>query len=247
MKIISWNCNGALRKKFHELNRFDADILVIQECENPEHSSEEYRQWAGNYLWIGKNKNRGLAVFSKKGHLLTKLHWTGEYKHLPHRTDHVWTSEKLESFLPCLIDGEIPLLAVWTKKADSPNFGYIGQFWMYLQIHREKLRGAEQIICGDFNSNAIWDSWDRWWNHSDVVRELSEIGLESVYHVQTGENEGEESVPTFYLQRKLEKSYHIDYFFVNQVNLKRSTIELLPHDYWLKLSDHIPLMLEIQR
>ena len=38
MKIISWNCNGAFRKKFSKILDFDADIHVIQECEDPARS-----------------------------------------------------------------------------------------------------------------------------------------------------------------------------------------------------------------
>ena len=36
MKIISWNCNGALRNKYDFLTNLEWDILIIQECENPE-------------------------------------------------------------------------------------------------------------------------------------------------------------------------------------------------------------------
>ncbi len=191
MKIITWNCNGALRKKYENLLEFDADLIVIQECENPAESKDvKYIDWAVNYLWIGDTKNKGLGVFAKQSIELKQLDWSDNYN--DHRVKH---------FLPCSVNGQFELLAVWTHQNNSPNFGYMGQFWKYLQIHKVKLTNS--IIPGDFNSNAIWDQWDRWWNHSDVVRELNEIGIVSLYHKFTKEEQGKESQPTFYLHRNL--------------------------------------------
>jgi exonuclease III len=66
MKIVTWNCNGAFRKKFEHLSHINADIYVIQECEDPENCKDQsYKNWASNYLWIGNNKNSGLGVFAK--------------------------------------------------------------------------------------------------------------------------------------------------------------------------------------
>jgi len=172
MKIVTWNCNGAFRKKYYALESIGADILVIQECENPALSTKNYQEWAGAYLWKGENKNRGIGIFSRNGHKLEKINWD---------------DDGLQLFLPCRVGNLLNLIAVWTKQANSPNFRYIGQFWKYLQLHKEQFASANSIICGDFNSNTQWDEWDRWWNHSDVVRELDEINIHSLYHKLTGE------------------------------------------------------------
>ncbi len=234
MKIVTWNCNGAFRKKFEDILHFNADIYIIQECEDPSKSNHKnYQDWAKNYLWIGDSKNKGLAVFARPDLKLEKLDWSNQFK------DH-----SVKYFLPCKINQELDLLAVWTHSNNSPNFGYIGQFWKYLQINKHRLNTT--IIAGDFNSNKRWDQWDRWWNHSDVVAELKEINIESFYHKFTGEEQGEETQPTLYFQRKIEKPYHIDYVFGAQSFFdKLKTIEIGQIDKWLGLSDHMPILCEI--
>ena len=114
-----------------------------------------------------------------------------------------WQDNGLQSFLPVRINNQFNLVAVWTKQANSPTFRYIGQLWKYLQLHKEQMAAAPTVLCGDLNNNKIWDVWDRWWNHSDVVRELSAAKMKSLYHLATGEEQGSESVPTFFLHRNL--------------------------------------------
>lgn len=248
MKIISWNCNGALRKKIEFIDSYSADILVVQECEDPGQSTKAYRSWVGDYLWHGDNKNKGIGIFARNGHRVEQLNWSktytqkGIYNSNPAKS---WNSDDLKLFLPCRIDDDITLLAVWTKKNKSDYFGYIGQFWKYLQIHREDLSKEKTVICGDFNSNVRWDKIDSWWNHSDVVQELKDIGLQSVYHVVNNEMQGQESQPTLFLQKNPEKAYHIDYFFVSEDLLKDSEMDIEKSAQWLKNSDHAPLTLTI--
>ena len=110
MKIVTWNCNGAFRNKYRQLNEFDADLLVIQECEDPARSTKPYRDWAGHYLWHGENKNRGIGVFARGDVEIKGLDWA---------------DENLKLFLPCQVNQSFTLLAAWTKSAQ--DFQYIGQ------------------------------------------------------------------------------------------------------------------------
>ena len=231
MKIITWNCNGAFRKKFHLIDNLGADIIVIQECEDPSQSGGEYQRWAHNHIWIGTNKNKGLGVFAKKHIDLKRLHWN---------------DEGLQLFLPCRINESFNLVAVWTKQTESSEFRYIGQFWKYLQLHKKIFEAEPCLICGDFNSNVCWDKKHGLWTHSNVVRELDELGIHSLYHEVMKEAQGKESTPTLYMHRKLEKPYHIDYAFISkQLSNFNSLIEIGKHEFWLDNSDHMPLIFTI--
>ena len=104
MKIISWNCNGRFREKFHALESLNADILIIQECEDPSQAkSIQYSEWANDYLWTGKSKNKGIGVFAKKGIRLKPIELS---------------TESLKIFLPFTINDDLNVLAVWTQETE---------------------------------------------------------------------------------------------------------------------------------
>jgi hypothetical protein len=232
MRVVTWNCNGALRNKWEKLAALDTDIAVIQECEDPKQArASAYRAWAANHLWVGPSKNRGLGIFAAPA-LALKL--------MP------LDLQPLELFLPCVVDGDWPLLAVWTRDPKSSNFGYIGQLWTVLQKEREFLRHPGAMAIGDLNSNTIWDRRSRCWNHSDVTRELSELGLESCYHRHFSEAPGAESRSTFFLQRNLAKSFHIDYGFAGPTWELKNVVVGTAKD-WLEHSDHMPVVFDFER
>ncbi|MCO4784127.1 MAG: endonuclease/exonuclease/phosphatase family protein [Candidatus Cloacimonetes bacterium] len=232
MKILTWNCNGAFRKKHHLLKDFDADILIIQECEDPKLSTNAFKNWATNYLWSGNNKNKGIGIFAKEQYDIKKLDWK---------------DNNLEQFLPCRINDRFNLLGVWTKYANSPNFNYIGQFWKYMKINQSHMQSDNILICGDFNSNSCWDQWDRWWNHTDVVSNLKKINVESIYHRYYSEKQGNESRPTLFHRKKSDSNYHVDYIFssASLFDSKQNILKVGKVDDWLKSSDHMPILCTI--
>lgn len=231
MKILTWNCNGGFRNKLHLFRQIDADIFVIQECENTAQAQRIYQEWLPNYQWKGANINKGLAIFAKLDFPLVSLDWE---------------DNGLELFLPVGVN-DLYFIAIWTKQANSPTFQYIGQLWKYLQLHRDKLEGQSTILCGDWNSNTKWDVWDRWWNHSDVVKQLESLNIVSVYHQIHNEKQGYETQPTFYMQRKLDKPYHIDYLFSSKKLFDRSCskVDVFDRETWLQYSDHLPILFEL--
>lgn len=230
MRLVTWNCNGAFRRKFEQLDALNADILVIQECEDPAQSTAAYRAWAGTHAWVGYGKNKGIGIFPRRGQSIERL---------------AWADNGFELFLPVSVGGNVDVLGVWTQRSTSSKFGYIGQFWHYLQAHKAQLR-PNTIIAGDFNSNTIWDKPRRVWNHSDCVRELDDLGFRSLYHYVLSEEQGQEIHPTFYLHRHVAKPYHIDFIFAHLDRLGENAVDARVGnvDDWLALSDHMPITVD---
>ena len=232
---MTWNCNGALRNKFGRLLELGADIYVVQECEDPgQTKTGKYTEWAENYMWAGDRRHKGLGIFAREGIKMEQLAWSN-----------VYDDKTVKHFLPCRIDDTFNLLGVWTHYNDSPTFGYIGQLWKYLQVNKRHL--GDTILVGDFNSNPIWDRKRRWWNHSDVVNELGEMGIESMYHQFTDDEQGEEKQPTLFLQKNKTKPYHIDYLFAPKAYANRLlNVQVGRYDDWITLSDHMPVVCEFR-
>ena len=63
MKIITWNCNMAFRKKANHILAYKPDILVVPECEHPDKLkfSNDIPK-PTDILWFGENKNKGAGA-----------------------------------------------------------------------------------------------------------------------------------------------------------------------------------------
>ncbi|MCW7471732.1 endonuclease/exonuclease/phosphatase family protein [Leptospira kanakyensis] len=251
MKIVSWNCAGGFRKKFEKIKNLNPDIIIIQECENPNLYKKEFLSFEyKSFIWEGESKNKGIGIFTKPNLKLQKLEWNHvfEISISEIKSDLLkWNSKDLKQFLPFSINDNIHFIAVWTKGNENQAFGYVGQFWKYILANKNEILNQKPIIIGDFNSNKIWDKIDRWWNHSEIINILESWNYKSLYHEKFQEEQGKEKNPTFFLQRKREKPYHIDYAFIQSVKLKKASLELGKFEDWIEFSDHLPLIIEFDK
>ena len=80
----------------------------------------------------------------------------------------------------------------------------------------------------------------------DVVRELEEIDICSLYHRVYKKQQGQEIHPTLYMYRKRERPFHIDYIFTHKKLVDHKTsLDVGAADVWLAHSDHMPIMATI--
>lgn len=236
MKIITWNCNMAFRKKAQFILPYQPDILVVPECESPDKLQFDKTMPAPtDMLWFGSNKNKGLGIFSY-AHFKLKL-----------LRNH---NAELKTIVPVAVTAphfKFTLYAVWANNPDDPDGQYVEQVWKAIHHYDKKLKNKPTILTGDFNSNTIWDRKYRTGNHSHVVKRLEEKGIFSCYHLHHKQTQGKEQHPTFYLYKHKDKPYHLDYCFasMDMVN-KIQSVEIGDYEFWKKYSDHVPVMVTFE-
>lgn len=234
MKVITWNCNMAFRKKAHAILSKNPDILIIQECERLDKLifKEEVKE-PNDSFWYGDNPHKGLGVFTYGSYTITVLP--------DHNTD-------FRFVVPLQISNgqhTYTLLAIWAQKPDT-NDNYGIHIWNAINYYTELLLLDNLLLIGDFNSNTFWDKPHRESNHSNVVAYLSKLGIVSTYHHFYNQKQGEEKDPTFYLYKQLGRPYHLDYCFVSQnLLLKLKDVQVGNHQDWTKLSDHSPVTVSL--
>lgn len=232
MKIITWNCNMAFRKKAGLILTHKPDIAVIPECEHPDKLKFETGVPVPNdMLWFGSNQNKGLGIFSYSSYKFQL-------------SDH--HNPDFRIIVPLIVKNkkqEFSLFAVWANNPQDKGYQYIGQVWKAMNFYAGLLRNKKTILVGDFNSNTIWDKPRREGNHSTVVKFLETRGIHSTYHKFFSQNQGKEKHNTLFMYRHKEKSYHIDYCFASKDLIRKlSHVEVGKHSKWCKHSDHTPLI-----
>lgn len=235
MRIIEWNCQGAFRLKNKKILDLKPDILIIPECE--QENKLQFGQLTpqpNDFLWYGDTGKKGIAIFSYSNYKFRLLkEFNPDFRYIIP----LEVADGKNSFL---------LFAIWAMdNKQNPLARYIGQVWNAINYYQTIL-GENSILIGDFNSNQIWDTKDRVANHTDVVNFLKEHNIESLYHKQSDEEHGKESLKTFFMYRNIEKPYHIDYVFASQNIIENGyKLTLETSENWIDKSDHIPLILDV--
>lgn len=237
MKIITWNCNMAFRKKAALVLKYKPDILVISECEHVSKIQFERKTCKLNSaLWFGQNQNKGLAVFSFNNFQLRVLD--------------VY-NENYKTIVPINVTNknfEFVLFAVWANNPHDKDGQYITQVWKAIHHYDSIISGKQVILTGDFNSNTIWDKPKRTGNHSHVVNHLATKNIHSIYHQRYKLLQGKEKHPTFYLYKHKGKPYHIDYCFASSEILQHCTsIKIGDYETWKLYSDHVPVIINFNK
>ena len=190
MRIITWNCKQGFRKKYSDIEFFNPDILVIPECESLDKIDFKlFKKPPTDSYWIGENQNKGLGVFTFNNFKITPYkNYNKDFKYI----------------LPLIISNNSEtynLIGVWTQKIGPKkknHINYIRQFKLSMEVYKPFLNSKNVIICGDFNSNLIWENPFRIDKvHKEVVDDLKEMKIFSSYHDFFNEEQGKESIPTF--------------------------------------------------
>ena len=227
MKVITWNCNLNLVKKFDHISKESPDIAIIQECEKLD---ENYFP-NSKYFWLGKNEKKGLGVivFNHSAKVSESL------------------NEKLIYFLPIETD-ILNIIGVWAyNHRASPKFGvdFSGNTSDALTNYEALLSSNKKLLfAGDFNNSVIWDKGNKENNFLNINNKLNSLGLKSSYHEYSNEKFGEESKGTLFHTKKQNKPYFIDYIYYKEMNL--SKVYLGQYDDWISLSDHMPVIAEFK-
>lgn len=271
MTIITWNCHGAFRTKYHAVweEARKPDLLVIQECENPNsYPGHQGLHFSKYKAWVG-DKHKGIGVFSDKYPIKIHPYHNKRYKYVVPFT--VGSSKNI-------------LIAVWAK-SETENQGrrYDENTLRALEYYAKKgiLKRAFAVL-GDFNANYPWvnrhglfqdgsdpkeyrrlvrnnikagidgDGMDGINYHEEVVKLLERThAFRSVYHNQgldahSIHGRGNEKHKTLH---NYAGSWHIDYIFLGSKYYSRgAAAKIASKGAWLRWKnkhnircDHVPV------
>ena len=210
------------------------DVLIVLEAEHPDKIDfNQHTKALSHILWDGKNHNKGVLVLVY--HQDIDIHIHPEY------------DSAFQQIIPLSVHLkqrhiQCTWFAVWTKNTGRIYDSYVVQAHQAF-LHYPTLFDQNSLIMGDFNSNAKWNDGCqkrlimRTWSlfYSNMISR-------AIYHVQE-EQQGEETCPTLFHLKNINKPYHVDYFFAGTFwQNKCIDFHIGQAATYLNQSDHMPLI-----
>ena len=241
MKIVSWNCKfGFTKEKAIFIKKYNADLYIIQEClENDlNHLNNIFKN--KSFFCDDVESKYGVGIFSD----------VLNFKILP---DHNPNYRYIVPYKIFNEKREFVLFSIWTKDQDESGkkIEYTEQTWKAINYNGYlKYLTGSILLIGDFNSNNFWNEKyikQKKPSHNDIIEKLKQYGIESAYHKFNNCIDGNEKDPTLLWQMDKNKKFHIDYCFISN-DFKLNSVNIGSIKEWEenKLSDHCPLMVEIE-
>jgi exonuclease III len=236
-RIVSWNCHyGLTEDKLAAIQKFDADILVVQECGKKDWEEFLKGKYGALSQWFsdGKDANNcpkkdlGLFVLCKEGLTLEKLNNDNDVK--------------FRYVLPYKIAGkkELTLFAVWTKGKDNNCVKYKDYHEPVFSAMEDKdfsekiTKDKSAILIGDFNTGSVECANSGHW-YENLKNHLGKMRLFNCAGSQ-------EWVPTFF---RGNGSWLDDHCFATEfLHSKVISFGIGNRDYWSQFSDHCPIIID---
>jgi exodeoxyribonuclease III len=237
MRIVVWNCNMALHGKWERLLALQPDIAIIPECANPEILRAKAPAFAfGHCEWEGLLEHKGLGVLAFGDYSLSR---------------HPSFTANYRFFIPVEVHGPraFNLLAVCAMNEATPPEAVVnpGSIAKAITHYGAFLGAGPALMAGDFNANTRWDKGARAGNHAQTIAALEARGLASAYHTCSGAAAGAEPDSTIFWTKNRQAGYHIDYCFAPRAWLgKESRVTVGRPEEWLAVSDHMPMVVELE-
>ncbi len=179
-----------------------------------------------------KAYNYGIAIIAKEGIELKCNNWDYDFN----------------DFLSVRVDDSFDLVAVWThnsfkideKWKPQGDKEYVRRIDDYLDKYGNQFSNSNNLImCGDFNLDMALDNPK---NKDKFITTLKYYGYESIYHKEFNEEFGEESNKTFFNK---DGDFYIDYLFSKPEIISSLSIGKKEEYVGNELSDHVPLIFEV--
>ena len=231
-RIISWNCGGGFHRKAHRITELEPDIAVLQEVMEKDALAmgPEYK-----VDWTGRTNKKGLLIATRRGWNL-QIQAKTQANHLVQFAASQDTK---------LIIGT----GVWSVPPGARNYTKTVCDGLDELTRLSCPPEAMRIILGDFNASPVFDKSDTRANQfSRILDRMDTLSLDSLWHSKTGEDIGDESQPTLYMQYNANKPYHIDYIFgCDKAGKALEEMRIGRYDEWCKgWSDHMPIIADFR-